>query len=123
MAGSVHVELLTALQQDLPDLSWREIHAADSLELMQLVTEEKAELAIVDSTEFKLQQTLFPRVVAAMEIGEVTPVVWYLPPSAHAAQTLATVNAFILKRKCPDFLRSLNEITLNVTRTCRVLRH
>ena len=39
------MELLTTLQHELPDLSWREIHAADSLELMQLVTDEKAELA------------------------------------------------------------------------------
>ena len=45
----------------LPKLSWREIHAADSLELMQLVTDEKADLAIVDSIEFSIQQQLFPR--------------------------------------------------------------
>ena len=107
VAGSVHVELLATLQEELPDLSWREIHAADSLELMQLVTDEKAELAIVDSTEFKLQQTLFPRVVAAIEIGEVTPVVWYLPPSAHAEQTLATVNTFIANKKASGFIAQL----------------
>ena len=70
VAGSVHVETLSALQQDLPELTWREIHAADSLELMQLVTDEKADLAIVDSIEFSIQQQLLPRVVAAMEIGD-----------------------------------------------------
>ena len=34
VAGSTHIELLESLQEDLPKLSWREIHAADSLELM-----------------------------------------------------------------------------------------
>lgn len=107
VAGSVHVELLNALKQDFPNLSWREIHAADSLELMQLLTDEEAELAIVNSTEFKLQQTLFPRVVAAMEVGSVTPVVWYLPPSTHAEKTLAIVNAFIADQKASGFLAQL----------------
>jgi membrane-bound lytic murein transglycosylase F len=47
VAGSAHTELLEGLQVELPQLSWREIHAVDSLELMQLITEEKAELAVV----------------------------------------------------------------------------
>ena len=107
VAGSVHVDMLNALKKDVPDLSWREIHAADSLELMQLVTEQKAELAIVDSIEFRLQQTLFPRVVAAMELGEVTPVVWYLPRSPQAEETLDTVNKFIANKKASGYLAQL----------------
>jgi membrane-bound lytic murein transglycosylase F len=95
VAGSVHVETLSSLQQDLPELTWREIHAADSLELMQLVTDEKAELAIVDSIEFRIQQQLFPRVVAAMEIGNRTPVVWYLPEGERSVVSLELVNQFI----------------------------
>jgi len=95
VAGSVHVETLSSLQQDLPELTWREIHAADSLELMQLVTDEKADLAIVDSIEFRIQQQLFPRVVAAMEIGDSTPIVWYLPRGERSETALELVNEFI----------------------------
>ena len=95
VAGSVHVETLSALQQDLPELTWREIHAADSLELMQLVTDEKADLAIVDSIEFSIQQQLLPRVVAAMEIGESTPNVWYLPQDERSEASLELVNQFL----------------------------
>ena len=95
VAGSVHVETLSSLQQDLPELTWREIHAADSLELMQLVTDEKADLAIVDSIEFRIQQQLFPRVVAAMEIGDSTPIVWYLPRGERSETSLELVNEFI----------------------------
>ena len=97
VAGSAHLETLSSLQQDLPGLTWREIHAADSLELMQLVTDEKADLAIVDSIEFSIQQQLFPRVVAAMEIGENTPIVWYLPQSEHSEASLELVNQFIAR--------------------------
>ena len=97
VAGSVHLETLSSLQQDFPGLTWREIHAADSLELMQLVTDEKADLAIVDSIEFSIQQQLFPRVVAAMEIGENTPIVWYLPRDEHSEASLELVNQFIAR--------------------------
>ena len=95
VAGSVHLETLSSLQKTLPGLTWREIHAADSLELMQLVTDDKADLAIVDSIEFSIQQQLFPRVVAAMEIGKNTPIVWYLPQSEHSEASLGMVNQFI----------------------------
>ena len=97
VAGSVHLETLSSLQQGLPGLTWREIHAADSLELMQLVTDEKADLAIVDSIEFSIQQQLFPRVAAAMEIGENTPIVWYLPRDEHSEASLELVNQFIAR--------------------------
>ena len=97
LAGSVHVETLSGLQQDLPELAWREIHAADSLELMQLVTDETADLAIVDSIEFSIQQQLLPRVVAAMEIGDSTPNVWYVPHGEHSEASLELVNQFIAR--------------------------
>ena len=95
VAGSAHSELLTSLQAKLPQLSWREIHTVDSLELMQLVTEEKAELAVVNSLALSIGQQLFPRVVAGLEIGEPAPVVWYLPQSADDGVSLDLVNQFI----------------------------
>ena len=95
VAGSAHIESLKALHSQMPDLSWREIHAADSLELMQLVTDGKAELAIVDSIEFSIQQRLFPRIVAALELGESAPVVWYLPRTPAGAETQLLVDDFI----------------------------
>ena len=95
IAGSVHVEMLFALQHDYPTLTWRKIHSANSLELMQLISDEKAELAIVNSIEFNIQQQLFPRVVAAMEIGTRTPVVCYLPQGERSETSLELVNQFI----------------------------
>ena len=79
LAGSSHIESLAALKNDIPELHWREIRAADSLEIMQIVAEEKAELAIVDSIEFRMQHGLFPRLVAAMSLQDEEDIVWYLP--------------------------------------------
>ena len=122
VAGSVHAQLLMRLREDYPELSWREVHAADSLELMQLITEEKAELAVVDSIEFSVQQPLFPRVVAAMEIGTPTPIVWYLPQSTTATQFLETVNGFITDAGASGFIAQLRRQHFgryeNVSRVC-----
>ena len=95
VAGSVHTEMLADIKGSLPQLAWREVHAADSLEVMQLVRDEKAELAIVDSIEFDIQQRLFPRLVAALELGETTPVVWYLPRNQGTEDALGKVNRFL----------------------------
>ena len=62
---------------------------------MQLVTEEKAELAVVNSLALSVEQRLFPRMVAGLEIGEPAPVVWYLPQSAEDTTSLDLINQFI----------------------------
>jgi len=95
VAGSSHIETLTEMKQAIPELDWREIHAADSIELMQLVAEGKAELAIVDSVEFSIQQHLFPRLVAALDLGKPMPVVFYLPRTEDGLATLALANDFL----------------------------
>jgi len=48
----------------------------------------------------------FPEIVAALEIGEAAPVVWYLPQSASAQASLDMVNAFLtsaasVRTDCP----------------------
>lgn len=107
VAGSSHHEDLLALQQSIPDLRWREIHAADSLELMQLVSEEKAELAIVDSLEFQIQQRLYPRLVAALQLGPSKPMVWYVPRNEQAEVLLEQINPFLAEANTSGTLAQL----------------
>ena len=110
VAGSAHVEMLAHLQASLPELTWREVHAADSLEVMQLVSEGLAELTIVDSVEFDIQQRLFPRLVAALELGNTTPVVWYLPKGAASEPALDKVNRFLTAAKQSGDLAHLERL-------------
>ena len=95
LAGSSHIEALRTLQAKVANLSWREIRAADTLELMQLVAEEKAELAVVDSVEFQIQQQLYPRLVAALELNAREDMVWYLPDAPGASEFLIQINQFL----------------------------
>ena len=109
LASSSHVELLTQLKSQLPGLQWREIRSADTLELMQQVTEGKAELAIIDSVEFRLQQRLFPRLVSALELAGDEDVVWYLPNKPGATTLLTDLNAFIDQSLTDGTLEALKE--------------
>jgi membrane-bound lytic murein transglycosylase F len=94
LAGSSHIELLKSLQAQHPRIRWREIRAADSLELMELVAAEKAELAVIDSTEFQVQQRLYPRLVSALSLSEPEDIVWYLPRLEGAESWADAINQY-----------------------------
>jgi membrane-bound lytic murein transglycosylase F len=99
LAGSSHNETLTALQSNYPELSWREVQAADTLELMQQLSTGRAELAIIDSLEFRIQQRLFPRLVKALELRDTVDMVWYLPKQTGAKKLRDDLNAFLEEAK------------------------
>lgn len=109
LAGSSHVERLEAIRADFPALTWREIRAADTLELMKLVTEEKAELAIIDSVEFQVQQRLFPRLVAALELDTEAGIAWYIPDLPGATELQADLNAFLSESEENGTLQTLKD--------------
>jgi membrane-bound lytic murein transglycosylase F len=78
LKGSSHAEALRALQATgLPDLSWEEVPEADSMELLELLNSRVAELALVDSNEFTVQQSLYPRLKVAFDLGSEQDMVWY----------------------------------------------
>ena len=109
LAGSSHVEILNGLAENIRGLRWREIRAADTLELMQLVTEEKAELAIIDSVEFRMQQQLYPRLVAALELDAHEAIVWYLPDAPGADAFVSEINRFLTSEQDNGELERLRE--------------
>ena len=109
LAGSSHAELLQRLSEETPELSWREVQAGDTLELMQLVTLKKAELAVIDSAEFKIQQQLYPRLVAALDLEAEEDVAWYLPSNAAAAELKDQINVFLQEAEASGLLESIRE--------------
>jgi len=109
LAGSSHVETLNTLKADLPGLNWREIRAADTLELMQLVSEQKADLAIIDSVEFRMQQQLYPRLVAALELDRDEVMAWYLHPGEGAQDLQADLNTFLQEAETSGLLQRLKD--------------
>ncbi len=96
LAGSSHAGALRALRDStLPELEWREIRGADTMELLELVERGEAQLALIDSNEFRVQQSLFPRLKVAFDLSSEQDMVWYLPPGRDNARLLAQINGFI----------------------------
>ena len=95
LAGSSHAEALRKLQQSGLDLQWEEVAEVDSMELLERVNAGEAQLAIIDSNEFTVQQSLYPRLKVAFDMGQEQDMVWYLPPAADNARLVAHINGFI----------------------------
>lgn len=111
LAGSSHAGELRALRdKELPDLQWQEIPEADTMELLELVNSGKAELALIDSNEFNVQQSLYPRLKVAFDLAAEQDMVWYLPPEADNSRLLERINAFIKERQRDGTLERLREI-------------
>jgi membrane-bound lytic murein transglycosylase F len=110
LADSSHVEMLKALQQsEIPDLQWEEVDEADTTELLEQLRDGQAALAIVDSNEFTVQQTLYPRQQVAFDLGREQDMVWYLPPGTDNTRLLAFIDDFILRLQKDGTLTRLRE--------------
>ena len=110
LANSAPVGTLKTLRNDLlPDLRWREVAEADSMELLELVNSEKVELALISSADFAVQQSLFPRLRVAIELEQEQEMVWYLPPSRDNTRLLAAINGFITRMQESGELERLLE--------------
>ncbi|RLA46898.1 MAG: membrane-bound lytic murein transglycosylase MltF [Gammaproteobacteria bacterium] len=96
LTGSSHAESLRALQQSgFSDLQWQEIPEVDSMELLERVNEGYADLAIIDSNEFTVQQSLYPRLKVAFDLATEQDMVWYLPPTTDNIRLLGRIDNFI----------------------------
>lgn len=117
LAGSSHAEALKDLQKDgYPDLQWSEIPEADTMELLELVKAGVAQLAIIDSNEFRVQQSLYPRLKVAFELGAEQDMVWYLPPNLDNGRLLTRINAFIQRLQEDGTLERKREMHFGHTR-------
>ncbi|MAT92216.1 MAG: membrane-bound lytic murein transglycosylase MltF [Halioglobus sp.] len=110
LAGSSHADSLATLRDSaLPQLTWREIRGADTMELLEQVREGDAQLALIDSGEFAVQQSLFPRLRVAFDLSDEEDVVWYLPPERDNTRLLVRINAMIDRLRADGTLARLRE--------------
>ncbi|MCB1703710.1 MAG: membrane-bound lytic murein transglycosylase MltF [Halioglobus sp.] len=108
LAGSSHVQMLKTLQQsEIPDLQWEEIDEADTTQLLEQLRGDQAALAIIDSNEFAVQQSLYPRQQVAFDLGREQDMVWYLPPGIDNTRLLAFIDDFLLGLQQDGTLESL----------------
>lgn len=110
LAGSSHVQILAELKANgLNGLQWREIEEAGTMGLLELLKRGEAELALIDSSEFDVQQSLYPRLKVAFDLSEELDMVWYLPPAPDNTRLLAAINDFITRAKASGKLARLHE--------------
>lgn len=94
VADSSHVEQLQALQQEIPELSWRENKELDSRGLLELVQLELIDYTIVDSNEMSANQSLFPELRVAFDISDPQPLAWAMVPTDDESLYLEVVDFF-----------------------------
>ncbi len=111
LANSSHAQVLQELQQSaLPELEWEELSEGDTMELLERVDSGEAELALIDSSEFEVQQSLYPRLKVAFDLTEEQDMVWYLPPGPEYSGLLERINTFIAQLKATGELARLREL-------------
>lgn len=110
LAGSTHEQTLQHLQASIhPDLQWRALAEADSTELLEQVENGDAELAMLDSNEFRIQQALYPRLAVAFDVGEPQDMVWYMAPEQTGKALQESVNALFAKLEEDGRLEQLKD--------------
>jgi membrane-bound lytic murein transglycosylase F len=110
LEGSSHVESLAALwESGFDSLHWREIPGADSMDLLEEVESGRVPLAIIDSNEFRVQQSLYPRLKVAFDLGSEQDMVWYLSPQPENTRLLERIDRFLAHRQEDGTLDRLRE--------------
>ncbi len=112
LADSSHVEELRRLQQSgSPDLQWEEVPGADTMDLLEMLDTGEAEFAVIDSNEFEVQRSLYPRLKVAFDLLADTEqdMVWYLAPGADNARLQAYIEQFFGRLRQDGTLDRLRE--------------
>ncbi len=76
IGGTAQAKLLRDLQQDYPDLVWKEADDIASEELIEQVAAGEVDFALADSHEIALQRRFFPELRVAFKLGQPRQLRW-----------------------------------------------
>lgn len=93
IGGTSHNDLLSKLQNNYPDLSWRINHGIATEELIELVDEGLVDYILADSHEIALQRRFYPELRIAFELGKPKQLRWAIKNSADTS-LLQALNEF-----------------------------
>lgn len=110
LAGSSHERALQVMTiEERPQLHWEVVEGADTMELLERVDNGNSDLAVIDSNEFRMQQSLYPMLDVAFNLGPAQDMVWYLPPGPEFRSLKKRVDAFFAKLQADGTLERLRE--------------
>jgi membrane-bound lytic murein transglycosylase F len=95
MQGSHHRTRLSMLSEMDPNVTYRVLETAQSSAVLSEIEAGRADVAVLDSGEFSMQQRLYPRVAKAFQLKETLNTVWYLGLDARATAWQAKINEFL----------------------------
>lgn len=106
-----HTNLLARLKdlkKQYPGIQIDSRNDMDSIDVMQQVNDGKADLAIVDSNELKMNKVFFPNVREAFELKEPEQFAWFFPPGTDKS-LVKRADAFFKRIKANGTLERLQE--------------
>ncbi|MDB2312715.1 transporter substrate-binding domain-containing protein, partial [Luminiphilus sp.] len=95
MRGSQHTLRLGVLSEIDPNIRWRVLETAQSSAVLEAIELGNADIAVLDSGEFSMQQRLYPRVAEAFQLKEALSTVWYLGNDPRAKEWRDQANQFL----------------------------
>lgn len=81
IANSAHAENLRKLQEQHPELRWRERADLEMIDLVEMVHDGKIDYTIIDSNAYDINRTIYPRARIAFDISEPQQLAWAFPKS------------------------------------------
>lgn len=76
IADSSYVERLTELNQEFPQLTWREVDEVGTEQLLEKVWNREIDCTIADSNIVSINRRYYPELVVAFAISEEQPLAW-----------------------------------------------
>ncbi len=76
VAKSTQQEQLYELQQSLPELRWTEVEGVETIDLLDMVEQGKADYAVVDSAIYTLYRYSYPHTQFALNLNPPQPIAW-----------------------------------------------
>ncbi|SDL97492.1 membrane-bound lytic murein transglycosylase F [Franzmannia pantelleriensis] len=99
LRGSGTGRILRELQQELPELSWKESDELEVADLLQRIESGSLDAAVVHQHQFKINRLFFPEVELGFPLGEPLSMAWAFPAGQGAA----------LQQRAHEFLDMLQQ--------------
>ncbi len=99
IASSSHVEVLSALQQQHPELSWEEARNLETIDLLEQLENDDIDFTIIDSNEYIANRGFYPQHRVAFSIGEPGQLGWALANGRDNSALREQLDAFFTQAR------------------------
>lgn len=110
LKGSSHAALLQDLRRETGiAIAWEAIPGTHVKDILELVENGDADVAVVDSVEFRIQRNLLPGLEVAFDLASEQRVVWYLSPDGNSDRLQRHLEDLLARLELDGTLESLRE--------------